>query len=65
MAHPKRRHSNTRTRLRRANDFLKVKAVSNCPQCSAPRLPHRVCPACGYYRGKQVISIKVKEKAQK
>ena len=65
MANPKRRHSNTRTRLRRAHDFLKLKSVSQCPQCGAPRLPHRVCPSCGFYRGKQVITIAVKEDKKK
>lgn len=61
MANPKRRHSNTRTRLRRAHDSLKIKSVSSCPQCHTPILPHRVCPACGYYRGRQVVVIKSKE----
>ncbi len=65
MANPKRRHSNTRTRLRRAHDFLTPKSLSVCPQCKAPRLPHRVCSACGYYRGKQVVTIKIKESKQK
>ncbi len=65
MANPKRRHSNTRTRLRRAHDFLKLQSLSNCPQCGAPRLPHRICPACGYYRGKQVVTIKIKEDKKK
>ena len=62
MANPKRRHSNTRTRLRRAHDFLNVAAISQCSHCGAPLLSHRVCPSCGYYRGKQVVTIKVKEK---
>ncbi len=61
MANPKRRHSNTRSRLRRAHDFLKPVGVSKCPQCQAPVLPHRVCPSCGYYRGRQVVTIKAKE----
>ena len=61
MANPKRRHSNTRTRLRRAHDFLKIKSLSSCPQCHIPMLPHRVCPACGYYRGRQVVVMKSKE----
>ncbi len=61
MANPKRRHSNTRTRLRRAHDFLKVRSLTKCTQCGAPVLSHRVCPACGYYRGKQVIVRKTKE----
>ncbi|MBT6002627.1 MAG: 50S ribosomal protein L32, partial [Candidatus Marinimicrobia bacterium] len=25
-----------------------------CSNCSEPKLPHRVCPHCGYYKGKQV-----------
>ena len=64
MANPKRRHSNTRTRLRRAHDFLKVKSLSKCSHCGAPTVPHRVCPLCGFYRGKQVITLKVKEKKE-
>ena len=65
MANPKRRHSNTRTRLRRANDFLKLKSLSTCSHCGAVTVPHRVCPSCGYYRGKQVITIAVKEAKEK
>ncbi|MFA5160044.1 MAG: 50S ribosomal protein L32 [Candidatus Omnitrophota bacterium] len=60
MAHPKRRHSNTRSRLRRANDHLDLKSRSQCTQCGAFVLPHRVCTSCGFYRGKLVKSIKVK-----
>ncbi|MBI3313063.1 MAG: 50S ribosomal protein L32 [Candidatus Omnitrophica bacterium] len=62
MANPKRRHSNTRTRLRRAHDFLTASAPSKCSHCGAPVISHRICPSCGYYRDKQVITIKVKEK---
>ena len=65
MANPKRRHSNTRTRLRRAHDALKIQSVSKCPNCGAARLPHRVCPSCGQYRGKQIITVKIKEKKKK
>lgn len=65
MANPKRRHSNTRSRLRRAHDFLKLKSLSTCPQCKAAALPHRVCPSCGFYRGRQVITVKVKQKKTK
>ncbi len=65
MANPKRRHSNTRTNTRRAHDALKLKSVSKCSQCGAPILSHRVCMECGYYRGRQVITIKIKEKKKK
>ena len=64
MANPKRRHSNTRTQLRRAHDFLVPKSRSQCAQCGAFILPHRVCTACGFYKGKLVKVIKVKTKAK-
>jgi large subunit ribosomal protein L32 len=60
MAHPKRKHSNTRSRLRRANDHLVLKSRSQCTHCGAFVLPHRVCASCGFYKGKLVKSIKVK-----
>ncbi len=65
MANPKRRHSNERTRTRRAHHALKLKHINNCTQCGAPALPHRVCPKCGFYRGRQVMTVKVKAKKEK
>ena len=35
--------------------------VNACPNCGAPRIPHRVCAACGFYNGKQVTAAKAKE----
>jgi large subunit ribosomal protein L32 len=26
-------------------------ALQNCPQCSSPKRPHRLCGECGYYAG--------------
>jgi large subunit ribosomal protein L32 len=44
--------------MRRAyNSVLKLPQLGQCPQCAAPALPHRVCPSCGYYKGRQVITI--------
>ncbi len=65
MPNPKRRHSNTRTRLRRAHDSLKGQIANACPQCGAARIPHCVCSSCGFYRGRQVIAIRVKEAKKK
>ena len=28
-----------------------------CPRCGDPKLPHRVCPTCGTYRGEQVVEV--------
>jgi len=32
--------------------------VQTCPNCGAPRIPHRVCMACGFYNGAQVAAAK-------
>ncbi len=56
MPNPVKRHSRTRRNMRRAHDFLKAPAANTCPQCSEPKLPHRACPHCGTYKGREVIS---------
>jgi large subunit ribosomal protein L32 len=55
MPNPKRRHSIARTQNRRAHDSLRKPANAECPNCHEPKLPHRVCPACGQYKGREVI----------
>jgi large subunit ribosomal protein L32 len=45
--------------MRRAyNSVLKLPQLNQCPQCAAPYVPHRVCPSCGFYKGRQVITVK-------
>jgi large subunit ribosomal protein L32 len=62
MPNPKRKHSRSRRDKRRsANSKLFSVNLSTCPHCKKIRLPHRVCPFCGYYNGKPVIIIKEKE----
>ncbi len=57
MAVPKRKTSKQRKNKRRASSYRFNKpTVTLCPNCSEPKLPHRVCRACGYYDGKQVIN---------
>jgi len=58
MPNPKRRHSKTRTAKRRTHDALKPVGLSECPHCHEPKPPHRVCPNCGYYRGRQARAVK-------
>ncbi|MBU1006166.1 MAG: 50S ribosomal protein L32 [Candidatus Omnitrophica bacterium] len=65
MPLPKRRHSNSRQGKRRGSQKIHVPNVSVCPNCKAPKLPHRVCLACGYYKGRQVVQVKQKEKEEK
>jgi len=61
MALPKRRHSRARRDRRRAHDAIAEPAVSYCPNCQEPKLPHRVCTSCGFYKGKEVIKISEQE----
>jgi large subunit ribosomal protein L32 len=56
MPNPKHRHSKARRDKRRAHDALVAPSLSQCPNCKEPKLPHRVCPQCGYYKGKQAIN---------
>ncbi|MDR0499345.1 MAG: 50S ribosomal protein L32 [Holophagales bacterium] len=58
MPNPKRRHSKARRDRRRTHDALDVMSSSTCPNCGAAKLPHRVCPICGFYRGKQAIRLR-------
>ncbi len=55
MAVPKKRTSRTRRDKRRANHKAGKARLNNCPRCHSPRLPHRVCPTCGTYKGREVI----------
>jgi large subunit ribosomal protein L32 len=57
VAVPKRKTSKTRRDTRRATHHIEAATVGECPQCHAPRLPHRVCPQCGTYNGKQILAI--------
>ncbi len=65
MALPKKRHSKARGRRRRTHWKVAAGNLIPCPQCKSPRLAHKVCKVCGYYGGKQVIEIEVKEKKNK
>ncbi|MFQ5778429.1 MAG: 50S ribosomal protein L32 [Terriglobia bacterium] len=57
MPNPKRRHSKSRKNKRRTHDALTARQLGECPHCHEPKLPHRVCPHCGYYRGRAVVAV--------
>ncbi len=54
MAVPKRRTSHSRKNKRRSHWKLAVPALVECPKCREARMPHRVCPSCGFYKGREV-----------
>nr|WP_072514334.1 50S ribosomal protein L32 [Ndongobacter massiliensis] len=56
MAVPKRKTSKARRDKRRASSYrLVMHETTICSHCGKPVLPHHVCPACGYYKGKEVV----------
>jgi len=57
MPLPKRRHSKTRGRKRRTHYKLASPTRSVCPQCRETKLPHPVCPHCGYYKGREIVAV--------
>lgn len=57
MAVPKNKTSKARRNKRRANWKLTEPNLVECPQCHALKMPHRVCPNCGQYKGKEVIKV--------
>jgi large subunit ribosomal protein L32 len=65
MALQKRRRGPKRTAQQRSA-WMKRSGENHiltqaCPNCGAPRLPHRVCMSCGQYRGETVVAKKTAE----
>ena len=61
MAVPKRKTSKSRRNMRRAHDGLTPVGVVVDRHTGEYRLPHRINPKDGMYKGKQVIKIKQKK----
>jgi large subunit ribosomal protein L32 len=58
MAVPKGKTSKARRDKRRSSHWkLETPGIVACPNCGAYHLPHRVCRACGQYKGREVIKI--------
>ncbi len=55
MAHPKHKISKQRRDKRRTHDKLETPTLAACSNCGAAVMYHRVCPECGYSRGRQII----------
>lgn len=55
MAVPFRRTSKTKKRMRRTHLKKELPGLTTCPNCGASIKPHRACPECGNYKGKEVV----------
>lgn len=60
MANPRRKNSKARSRSRRAHYYNRLEAPTTmeCPNCGETKLMHHACPACGQYRGRQIVDRK-------
>ena len=61
MAVHKRRVSKMKKGLRRSHLALNVPGMVTCSNCGELTLSHRVCPSCGFYKGKQVVAPKAEK----
>jgi large subunit ribosomal protein L32 len=62
VAVPKRRTTRSKSKMRRQqHDKVVAPAIVPCPNCGEPSVPHRVCPSCGHYKGKEIVAKKAAE----
>ena len=65
MAVPKGKVSRQRRDKRRSSHWkLTAPALVACPKCGDLHQPHRMCPECGTYNGRQVKVIESKVAAE-
>jgi len=61
MAVPKKRHSKSRKRIKKAYWKASKPELRPCTNCKSLGIPHQICNVCGFYNGKQVLQIKTKK----
>ena len=57
-AQPKRKISNVQQQVRRAAKKFVLEQLGRCSHCGEATRSHRMCPSCGYYKGKPVLTIR-------
>jgi large subunit ribosomal protein L32 len=61
---PKQRISRHRQGNRRQHHFISAVHLVECRNCHELKLPHHVCPNCGWYNGRQVIVIEERKRRE-
>jgi len=58
MASPKNKKSKMRKRQRVGQlEKAILASVQACPECGGMKQAHHVCPNCGMYNGRKVLSV--------
>ncbi|MCD8491770.1 MAG: 50S ribosomal protein L32 [Geovibrio sp.] len=55
MGVPKKKTTRRKKGHRRSHHHATAHSFGKCENCGELKLPHRVCPSCGYYKKVQVI----------
>lgn len=65
MGLPAKRRTKQSKRERASHFALAQLHLTACPKCKKQILPHRVCPFCGFYRGRDILQIDIKADRKK
>ncbi|MBU1038885.1 50S ribosomal protein L32 [Patescibacteria group bacterium] len=65
MGLPGHRRTSSHKRRRASHFALKPAHLTKCTNCQQPVVTHQACANCGYYKGRQVLEVKLKSKALK
>ena len=57
MGVPKRKTSKMRLRIRKGANRWRAPQLNKCNQCGSAKIPHTLCHSCGYYGGRQVLTV--------
>ena len=61
MAVPKKRRSKSRKRTHKSLWKIGIPTYQRCSNCNELTMTHNACTHCGFYKGKQVLTVKVKQ----
>ena len=65
MALPVKKSTRNKTKSRASHFSLKKPGLSVCSNCQRKIPPHRACPFCGHYQGKEIYKVLTKEERKK
>jgi len=65
MGLPSKKRSKQQKRERRSHIKLVAASFTPCPKCKKPARPHRICPNCGYYKGRDILQKDLKAERKK
>lgn len=60
MGVPKKHTTKSARNQKRMHIFLRAQKLVLCSHCGKPKLPHVICPNCGYYKGVEVVNVLAK-----